>query len=108
MTSNTLTLRRAPLAHALHTLSPTSLRTLLHLALMACPATGRVWTTPLRIAEDLHTTAAAAEELLALLAERKLLSLWSRSHGALRCYELGDVLARSGEAPANLPVEQSP
>lgn len=107
MTPELLSLRRESLARAIQSLSPTSFRALLHLALTACPVTRRIWTTPLRAADALGLTAAAADDLLALLVERGFLRMLSRSHGALRCYEIANLLAPMEEAPANLPVESS-
>jgi hypothetical protein len=103
-----LELRRLALKHAIRTLSPTSFRMLLSLASDTCVDTGRVWTTPLRLAEDLGVPATLVSETLDLLVERKHLSLWSRSHAALRCYEFGPLFVRRSEAPENLPVEPGP
>lgn len=103
-----LMLRRLALKHAIRTLSPTSFRTLLHLVTDVCQDTGRVWTTPLRLAEDLGLPATLVSETLDLLVERKHLTLWSRSHAALRCYELGPLFVRRAEAPDNLPVAPAP
>ncbi|MDB4930571.1 MAG: hypothetical protein JWM10_3055 [Myxococcaceae bacterium] len=106
--SHSLQLRRLALKHALRTLSPTSFRMLLHLATDACEDTARVWTTPLRLAEDIGSPASLVSETLDLLVERKHMKLWSRSHAALRCYELGPLFVRRSEAPENLPVEPLP
>jgi len=102
-----VTLRRVPLALATRTLPAADLHVLVALALTACPRTGRVWTTPLRLADELTLAPAAVEAALASLTAHGHITLWSRSSStlALRCYEIGAVLARQVEAPDNLPVE---
>lgn len=102
-----VTLRRVPLTLAVRSLAATDLQVLLALTLAACPRTGRVWTTPLRLADELILAPAAVEAAFASLAAHGHITLWSRSSSALalRCYELGSVLARQGDAPDNLPVE---
>lgn len=102
-----VTLRRLPLTLATRTLPAADLHVLVALTLAACPRTGRVWTTPLRLADELTLAPAAVEAAFASLTARGHITLWSRSSStlALRCYELGAMLAREVEAPDNLPVE---
>ncbi len=105
-----VTLRRVPLALVVRTVTAQDLQVFLALTLAACPRTGRVWTTPLRLADELTQDPAAVEATFASLIARGHITLWSRSSSTLplRCYELGCVLARQGEAPDNLPVERDP
>ncbi len=102
-----VTLRRVPLTLAARSLAAADLHVLVALTLAACPGTGRVWTSPLRLADELTLAPAVVEAAFALLVSRGLIALWSRSSStlALRCYEIGDVLARQVDAPDNLPVE---
>ncbi len=110
-----LTFERESLTAAIHTLAPPELQLLLLLAVHTCPRTGRVWMTPLRLADELrasqtpglaHIPPATIDAMLTILLSRGLLILYARSHGALRCYELPLVYARFRDTPpANLPVE---
>lgn len=109
MTSHTVTLRRGALATAAATLGAIDLRVLLVLASAACPRTSRAWTTPLRLAEELALAPPLIDDALTSLESRSHLMLFSRGHGALRCYELGPVFVRAlPEPPDNLPVAPSP
>ena len=119
MTPDSLvTFERASLAEALRTLAPLELQVLVALALGACPRTRRVWTTPLRLADELaatptpgatHPAPAAIDAILALLIARGHLALYARSHGALASYEVNVLLRRHrDEPPANLPVDPVP
>lgn len=104
-----VTFRRVPLAQACRTLPAEDLRLLVALTLGACPQTGRVWTTPLRLAEEFRVAPAAVDTALERLVDQGHASLWSRSHGALRGYEIGPALVRHlGEPPDNLPVGPLP
>ena len=107
----TLTLRRVPLALVCRTLSATDLQILLALVVGACPRTARVWTTPLRLAEEFNVAPVLVDVSLASLIALGHLALWSRSTSAcaLRCYEVGPVLVRRlDEPPDNLPVGPLP
>lgn len=106
--SASLTLRSAPLGEVLTTFPGDACRILLLLARRACPRTGRAWTTPLRLAEDLRIPVTLAEQYLTTLVSAGHLSLWTRGMGALRCYVLGIVLVLLNEAPDNLPVSPDP
>ncbi len=101
----TITLRREPLARALGRLAPMDAFVLLHLALTAHPATGRVWATLHRLAEDLAIPSGIVEHAVTRLAEQKLVEVQSPRHGRLGCIDLDPVLVRSDDVPANLPVE---
>lgn len=103
-----LTLRQPELTRAVAALDGDALRLLLHLAGGACPRTNRVWTTPLRASEALGLSVPMIEAHLAALVASGELSLWTRGVGALRCYELGSLVVRAGEAPENLPVAPDP
>ncbi len=103
-----ITLRRAPLGQILTTMPGEACRLLLHLARGACPRTGRVWLTPLRVADDLTLPVTLVDQLLVSLVSAGHLSLWSRGTGALRCYALGPLYVLVHEAPMNLPVESDP
>ncbi len=105
----TLTLRRVPFALVCRSLPAVDLQILLTLVASACPRTGRVWTTPLRLAEEFNVAPIIIDASLASLVAQGHLSLWSRSHGALRCYEVGHLLVRRlDEPPENLPVDPLP
>ena len=114
----TVAFHRVPLAHALRTLPPTEFRLLTLLGLEACPRTKRIWTTPLRLAEELDGSRRAGDPalppgvvdaVLTVLLARGHITLYARGHGALRCYEVGLVVARyADEPPSNLPVEHVP
>ena len=105
MTSHVVSFRRGALTDAARALPAVDLRVLLVLAATACPRTGRAWTTPLRLAEELAIAPASVDAALTSLESRAQLSLFSRGHGALRCYEFGPVLVRAlVEPPENLPV----
>lgn len=109
MTSHTVTFRRVALTAAAQTLQAVDLRVLLVLAATACPRTARAWTTPLRLAEELALAPTIVDAALTSLESRSHLSLFSRGHGALRCYELGPVFVRAlPDPPENLPVAPSP
>lgn len=109
MTSHTVTLRREKLAACARDLPAVELRVLLVLLQGACPRTGRAWTTPLRLAEELSLAPAVVDAALTSLESRSQLTLFSRGHGALRCFDLGPVLVRADpEPPPNLPVAPSP
>ncbi|MBI5515248.1 MAG: hypothetical protein HY909_15835 [Deltaproteobacteria bacterium] len=99
-----ITLRRAPLGEILTSLPAEPCRLLLHLAHRACPRTGRVWTTPLRAADDLGVPVTLVDRLLASLVSEGHLTVWTRGVGALRCYDLGAFFVRVPEVPENLPV----
>lgn len=103
-----LTLRRTALGEALHALSAEGLRLLLLLAHRACPRTLRVWTTTLRLAEELHLAPVLLDELVGVLLRRGDITVWTRGAGALSCYEVGPLVVRTAEAPSNLPVEPDP
>lgn len=101
--------RRVVLAEAAPRLSPDDFRLLVLLALSACPRTGRVWTTPLRLAEELGTAPVVIDAALQTLLAAGHITLYARSRAALRCYELGPVFQRAlDEPPENLPVEPAP
>ncbi len=103
-----ITLRRAPLGQILMSLPAEACRVLFHLAHRACPRTGRVWTTPLRAADDLQLPVTLVDLYLASLVSEGHMMLWTKGIGALRCYELGAFFVRAPEAPENLPVEPDP
>lgn len=106
---HSLTLKGVPLARAVRTLRGDELQLLLLLALNACRRTGRVWTTSLRLGEELHLAPTMVDSMVSVLITREHISLWSRGRAALRCYEINPtLLRRQGEAPPNLPVEVSP
>lgn len=105
MTSHTLTLRRGALTEAARSLPAVDLRVLLVLAASACPRTGRIWTTPLRLTDETALAPAVVDASLTSLESRSHLSLFARGHAALRCYELGPIFVRAlPEPPENLPV----
>lgn len=111
-----VTFHRVLFAHALRTLAPAEFRVLAALGLGACPRTKRIWTTPLRLAEDLGGSAgtedpavppSVIDAMLSVLVARGHITLYARSHGALCCYEVGFVVARYlDEPPDNLPVDR--
>lgn len=106
---HSLTFQGVPLARAVRTLHGDELQLLLLLALNACVRTGRVWTTSLRLAEELHVGPTTIDSMLSVLISRAHISLYSRGSAALRCYEISPaLLRRQGEAPPNLPIEASP
>lgn len=105
-------LRRERLLAALRSLPVEETAVLLLLATQACPTTGRVWTSALRIADELNVPRlpngleappVLIETLLTRLERRgHLRSLPSRF--GIRTLELGPVFVRDVEAPENLPV----
>jgi hypothetical protein len=105
-----VTFRRVPFAEALRSLTASEFRLLTLLGLRACPRTKRVWTTPLRLAEEFSASpetcaAAVIDAMLDVLVARGHITLHARSLGALRCYEVGVTVVRHpDEPPANLPV----
>lgn len=103
-----LTFRSAPLGEVITTFPGDACCILLLLARHACPRTGRVWVTPLRLAEDLRLPVTIVEMHLSTLVSSGHLSLWTRGVGALRCYVLGAVFVLSSDAPENLPVAPVP
>ena len=102
--SPTITILRAPLARAFGHLAPLDAKLFLHLALRACPTTGRVWTTLGRLAEELDLTPALVEHGMTHLAETKLLEYHAARPGQVGTIDLGTVFVRSDTAPRNLPV----
>jgi hypothetical protein len=101
----TLTLRRAPLGQILTTFPGEACCLLVHLAHHACPRTGRVWTSPPRLADELHLPLTLLDQFLTSLVSAGHMDLWTKGIGALRCYRLGAVFVHEAEAPENLPVE---
>jgi DNA-binding MarR family transcriptional regulator len=101
----TLVFRRTSLARAVHDLPPIDAKALLHLALHACPTTGRVWTTPVRLADELGLSATLVEHLLDRLGRAGFVRILEPTRRPLLVLELGPVFIRDGAAPGNVPVE---
>lgn len=99
----TVTLDRRHLDRVVRVLSPLELRALIALVVRACPATGRVWTTVGRLAEDLALTTSLVAHLLAGLVREGLIETRPSRAGPL-CIEVGELLVREDAAPPNLPV----
>lgn len=106
--SASITFRRAPLGELLTSLPSDACRILFYLARNTCPKVGRVWTAPLRIADDLQLPVTLVDQHLTALISAGHLSLWTRGTGGLRCYTLGPVYMLENGAPSNLPVEPDP
>lgn len=103
-----LVLRRTPLALACRTLPGEALRVLIALAHGACPSTGRIWTTPLRLADDWDMPLGFVTSTLELLVAGGHIARVGRSQGALAAYEFGALLYRHAAPPTNLPVSPDP
>lgn len=103
-TSPRITMRRAMVETAVRRLSPMELRVLLHAVVRACPATGRVWTTHGRLAEELALPMPLVVQVLARLAREGLIDVRPAAQGRLACVELGELLVREETAPTNLPT----
>ncbi len=99
----TLTVRRDPLRSAVRTLPHTHLALLVHLTTRACPATGRVWTSPARLAEELGLTSTLIEHALGQLETRRFVQVYG-GPSELCTIEMGAVLVREAPAPLNLPL----
>jgi len=100
-----LALRRTALARAVHDLPPVDARALLHLALHACPTTGHVWTTYVRLADELALSAPLVEHVLERLVRAGFVAFVEPTRRPLLLVELGPVFVRDGSAPSNTPVE---
>lgn len=100
-----LVLRPEALAHALQHLPALHFTVLGRLLIRACPRTGRVWTTPDRLAVDAGISAPLAEHALRGMESVGLLSVYSERARVL-CIELGAIYVRQVPTPPNLPVER--
>lgn len=103
-----LVLRRTPLALACRTLPGEALRVLIALAHGACPNTGRIWTTPLRLADEWDMPPSFVASTLELLVVSGHISRVGRSQGDLCAYEFGALVYRHAAPPMNLPVSPDP
>lgn len=99
-----IVLRREALGHALHHLPALHFTVLGRLLMRACPRTGRVWTTPDRLAVDAGLSIDLAEHALRGMESVGLLSVYSERARVL-CIELGALFVRPASPPDNLPVE---
>lgn len=97
-------LRREALAHALRHLPALHFAVLGRLLMRTCPRTGRVWTTPDRLAVDAGISMPLAEHALRGMESVGLLSVYSERARVL-CIEFGAIHVRHAPPPANLPVE---
>lgn len=105
--SDTITLRREPLARALGRLAPMDAMVLLHLALRACPRTGRIWASLTRIAEDLAMPPGLVEHAITRLSEQKIIEAHPPEHGRLPWIDLDPVLVRQDEVSATQPLDNA-
>lgn len=99
-----LTFRRTSLARAIDDLPPIDAKALLHLALHACPSTGRVWTTLVRLSDKLGLSTPLVEHVLERLVRAGFVQVVEPVRHPLLVLELGPVFIRDGAAPANTPV----
>lgn len=103
-----LVLRRPQLALVCRGLPGEELRLLLALALGSCPVTSRVWTTPLRLADDWNLSPDFVTKTLEILVAAGHIRRVAESRGDLAAYEIGPLLFRHAAPPSNLPVAPGP
>lgn len=101
-----LTFRRSALARAIDELAPIDDKALLHLALHACPSTGRVFTTLVRLADKLGLSIPLVEHVLDRLVRAGFVRIIEPMRRPLLVLELGPVFVRDGAAPANVPLDE--
>lgn len=99
-----LVLRRTALALALRTLPGEELRLLLALAHGVCPATNRIWTTPLRLADEWDREPEFVRRALESLVATGHIRRVAESRSDLVAFELGALVFRHAMPPENLPV----
>lgn len=105
--STTITLRRERLARTIGRLAPIDAMVLLHLALRACPKTGRIWASLTRIAEDLGMPPGLVEQAITRLSEQKIIEAHPPDHGRLPWIDLDPVLVLQDDVSVNLPSSDS-